>query len=431
MIQVVTDMGSSRIAVMAAEVRDDGKVHVLSVESKPSKGMRYGFVEQSSKVAYDIGELVRQLQNSARLPEVRRVCVSLNAKTMKQVPLRLTRSLGFGRTVTAPLVDEMLEECYTKFDQPEVAVYDVVPLYYELDGNRTDDPVGRKGSELRGAYNIIVGNASIRKELDRVFERTAGIKPYDFMPLGVEALSAVLLDDDEREAGVALVNLGDTTTTLAVYAQGALQQLLVVPLGGRHITHDIQELGISEANAERLKCLTGVALKRLVTSPKRVNVPAAEAGASPVKVDTDFLATIIEMRLAEMMSPIFKALEQSPFSLEVGIVLSGGGVKLDGVADFMEEYTGLPVRFGDHSPYLTHDTDERYADPAYARLVGTALLMHDYAEEIPEPSKPEPNKPPRGGGRGLLGFIKDGMLTLFSDDQYLKNEENKDGKRPE
>lgn len=431
MIQVVTDMGSSRIAVMAAEVRDDGKVHVLSVESKPTNAVMYGFVRQPTKVGFVLSELTRLLQNSLSLPEVKALCVSVNAKTMKQVTLRLTRSLGFGRVVTAPLVDEMLEECYTKINQPEVAVYDVIPLYYELDGSRTDDPVGRKGNELRGAYNIIVGNASIREELDRVFERTAGIKPYDFMPLGVEALSAVLLDEGEREAGVALVNLGDTTTTLAVYAQGALQQLLVVPLGGRHITHDIQELGISEANAERLKCLTGVALKRLVTSPKRVNVPAAEAGAPSVKVDTDFLATIIEMRLAEMMSPIFKALEQSPFSLEAGIVLSGGGVKLDGVADFMEEYTGLPVRFGDHSPCLTHDTDERYADPVYAQLVGTALLLHDYRTDNPEPPKPEPPKSKKDNKRGWGMKIQQLFIDFFNDDQYLKSEEKKDDKRPE
>lgn len=431
MIQVVTDMGSSRIAVMAAEVLEGRQVRVLSVESKPSKGVRYGFVEQPSKVAYDIGELVRQLQNSARLPEARQLCVSLNAKTMKQVPLRVIRSLGFGRTVTAPLVDGMLEECYTKFNQPEVAVYDVIPLCYELDGTRMDDPVGRKGNELRGTYHIIVGNASIREELGRVFERTAAIKPYDYMPLGVEALSAALLDDGEREAGVALVNLGDTTTTLAVYAQGALQQLLVVPLGGRHITHDIQELGISEANAERLKRLTGVALKRLVTSPKRVNVPAVEEGTADVQVRTDFLATIIEMRLAEMMDPIFKALEQSPFPLEAGIVLAGGGAKLDGVADFMEEYTGLPVRFGDHSPRLSDGTDERYADPAYAQLVGTALLLHDYLAENPAPPKPEPPKPTKNNKRGWREKIKGVVIDLFSDDQYLKNEENKDGKRPE
>ena len=193
MIQVVTDMGSSRIAVMAAEVRDDGKVHVLSVESKPTNAVMYGFVRQPTKVGFVLSELTRLLQNSLSLSEVKTLCVSVNAKTMKQVTLRLTRSLGFGRVVTASLVDEMLEECYTKINQPEVAVYDVIPLYYELDGNRTDDPVGRKGNELRGAYNIIVGNASIREELDRVFERTAGIKPYDFMPLGVEALAAVLL----------------------------------------------------------------------------------------------------------------------------------------------------------------------------------------------------------------------------------------------
>lgn len=426
MKHVVIDMGSSRISVMAAEVLDNGQVRILSEESKRSEEVKYGFVEQPSKAAFTINELTRLLQNSARLGEIKRLCVSVNAKTMRQVPLRITRSLGFGRVVTRSLVDEMDEECYARINQPNVEIYDVIPMYYELDGTRTDDPIGRKGAELAGVYNLIVGNADIKTELERCFARTGNVVLDDFMPLGVEALAQVLLDDEEREAGCALVNFGATTTTLALYAESSLQRLLVVPLGGKNITWDIRELGISEANAERLKCLKGSALKSMVTAPVRIQIPSSEAGASPVKVDTDFLATIIEMRLTEMMQPIFKELQETPFSLKAGIVLSGGGSKLQALAEFMEEKTGLPVRFGDHSAWLSDDTDERFSDPAYAQSVGTVLLLHDYLEENPMKmtaanTEKEADKTKKSNTRGtFFEKTKTLMLRFFEDDNYLK-----------
>lgn len=417
-------MGSSRISVMATQILENGEVHILSEESKKSDEIKYGVVEQPSKCAFTINELTRLLQNSSRLGEITKVCVSLNAKTMKQIPIRINRSLGFGRVVTEQLLVEMAEECETKFNQPEVEIYDIIPLYYELDGSRTDDPAGKKGSELSGFYNVIVGSIYIKEELRRCFDRTTSISLDEFMPLGMEALSTVLLDDNERETGCALINFGATTTTLAIYAEGVLQHLLIVPLGGKNITKDIQELGISEVNAERLKCLKGSALKHMVTAPIRIQIPSVESGNEPVRIDTDFLATIIEARLTEIVAPILKVIHESTFDLNAGIIITGGGSKLNNILDFLKEKTELKVRFGNHSDWLSDDSDRRFLDPVYAQSIGTALLLHDYIKEHPESAQ---ETTPKGGKKGqnnpkksFMDKITIRVFNLFDDDNYLK-----------
>jgi len=428
---VIIDMGSSRISIMAVEMTENDEVRVLSEESKKSDEIKYGVVEQTSKCAFTINELTRLLQNSSRLDEIDKVCVSLNAKTMKHVSVRIDRSLGFGKVVTEELLSEMFEECEAKINHPEVEVFDVIPHYYELDGNKTDDPVGKKGSELSAFYNVIVGNIYIKEELQRCFERvqkSQGTSTEQFMPLGMEALSAALLDEDERIDGCALINFGATTTTLAIYANGVLQHLLVVPLGGKNITKDIQELGISEANAEKLKNLKGSALKRLIDQPIRIQIPSTEEGNSPIRITTDFLATIIEARLSEIMTPILTAIDKTHFNLKAGIIITGGGSKLNNIVDFLEEKTGMEIRFGDHSHWLSDDSHQRFADPIYAQLIGTAVLLHEHKKEQGENEKNvQIESEKRGTSNQKKKFtdkIKDkvsnSFLKLFEDDNYLK-----------
>ena len=420
---IIIDMGSSRISMMAVEMTESGEVCVLSEETKKSDEVKYGVVEQTSKCAFTINELMRLLKNSSRLGEINKVCVSLNAKTMKQVPVRINRSLGFGRMVTEELLSEMLEECEAKLNQPEVQIFDTIPLYYELDGLKTDSPAGKKGSELSAFYNVIVGSIYIKEELRRCFDRTMAVSAHDFMPLGMEALSAVLLNDEERTVGCALINFGATTTTLAVYSDGVLQQLLVVPLGGKNITKDIQELGISEANAEKLKCLKGSALKCLVEQPVRIQIPSEKEGNQPVRIDTDFLSTIIEARLSEIMMPILKAINETPFNLSAGIIISGGGSKLNNIVDFLEEKTGMEIRFGDHSEWLSKGSDRHFSDPSYAQLIGTAVLLYEHKKEQgknEQPQKEGGKKEISNKKRKFTDKIADHFLKLFDDENYLK-----------
>lgn len=422
--QVVIDMGSSHISVMATEILPSGEIRILSEESKKSNDVKYGVVEQHAEAAHTITRLTRLLQNSARLSDINKLCVSLNAKTMKEVPVRIHRAENYGRVVTEDLLANMTTECENKFSQAEVDIFEIIPLYYEVDGEKTLNPVGEKANEITAYYNVIVGSIYIKEEIYRCFERTTAIMPDSYFPLGIEALSTVLLDDEEREKGCALINFGAMTTTLAIYAEGVLQKLIVVGLGSLNITRDIQELGISETNAEKLKCLKGSALKSLIQQPIRIQIASAVEEGEVVQIDTDFLATIIEARLTEIMAPIFHAIQEFPSELESGIVITGGGSKLNNLPQFIEEKMEMPVRYGDHSDWLSDGTNVRFYDPAYSQIIGTAILLHEHRLTHPEGEEDKKKKDKKTGTKNpkikFADKIASGIMKLFEDDNYLK-----------
>jgi len=417
---IAIDLGSSRISAMAAEIQNDESLKILSEEFKVSDDIKWGIVEQPSGAAFKVSELQKLLQNSARIPDISMVSVGIGAKSMKQIAVSISRFVGKPNIVTEELLDDMLEECKGKSEQIDITVFDVIPLSYHLDGVRMDDPVNQKGNQITANYHVVYGQAIIKTELERCFDRT-GIR-LEYCPLAIEALSTVLLEDQDREDGCALINLGATTTTLAVYNEGALQHLLVVPLGAKNITKDIQELGISEANAERLKCLKGVAMESSIEDPIYIQIPSVEDPNNPVRISTKFLATIIEARLEEILQTIFDALDNLSFPLNAGIVITGGGSKLTDIIDFISEKTGLYTRFGDHSEWLTDDTPEKYFDPCYSQLIGTIILTNEYRKEHPiEITIVDPGKGPKIPKKKFGEKIANGFFNFFGDENKFDN----------
>ena len=415
---IAIDFGSTRISAMAAEVLENGAVKILSEESKVSDDVKWGIVEKPSGASFKVSEILKLLKNSAKMPDISQVSVSVGAKSMKQAKVSISRFVGKPNVVTDDLLIEMHAECEQKVQRSEITVFDVIPVAYMLDGVRMDDPVGETAVQITATYHIVYGNSIIKSELERCFDRTGIVLEYT--PLAAEALGTVLLEEQEREVGVALINMGATTTTLAVYHDGALQQLLVIPLGSRNITKDIQELGINENNAERLKCLKGYALESMVEDPMYIQIAAIEEGQPPVKISTKFLATIIEARLEEILQPAFEIIRNLPFSLDAGIVISGGGAKLNNIIDFIAEKTGIYARFGDHSEWLADGVPEKYNDPAYAQLIGTILLTHEYRKEHPiEETIKEPEKKPKLPKKNFGEKLTNRFFDFFSDENKL------------
>jgi len=415
---IAIDFGSASISAMAAEILDNGAVKILSEESKISDDVRWGIVEKPSGASFKVSELLKLLKNSAKMPDISQVSVSIGAKTMKQTSASVSRFVGKSNVITEDLLTEMLDECERKSKRDDTTVFDVIPVSYVLDGKTMDDPVGQTASQIIATYNVIFGSSVIKSELERCFDRTGIILEYS--PLAVEALSTVVLEEQEREVGCALINFGATTTTLAVYHNDVLQNLLVVPLGAKNITKDIQELGINETNAERLKCLKGNALESLVDEPVYIQIASVDESNPPVKISTKFLATIIEARLDEITQSIFDAIDNLPFALDAGIVITGGGAKLSGIIEFIAEKTGIYARFGDHSEWLADNTPERYHDPKYAQLIGTILLTNEYRKAHPvEVAVNIPGKEPKIPRKKLRDKIADGFINFFNDDNKL------------
>ena len=415
---IAIDFGSTRISAMAAEVLENGALKIFSEESKISDDVRWGIVEKPSGASFKVSELLKLLKNSAKMTDITHVSVSVGAKSMKQVPISISRFVGKPNIVTEELLTEMMEECERKSQQPDITIFDVIPVSYLLDGIEMDEPVGHKAYQITANYLVVFGNSIIKSELERCFDRTGIVLEYS--PLSAEALSVVVFEEIERETGCALINLGATTTTLAVYHDGILQKLLIVPLGAKNITKDIQELGINETNAERLKCLKGCAMESMVDDPMYIQIATVEEGNPPVKISTKFLANIIEARLEEILQPVFDVIANLPFKLEAGIVITGGGSKLKNVIDFITDKTGIYARFGEHSEWLSDDTNQKYHDPVFAQLIGTILLTHEYRKEHPiEQTIKEPEKKPKLPKRKFGEKITEGFFNFFNDDNKL------------
>lgn len=415
---IAIDFGSTSISAMAAEVLENGAVKILSEESKISDDVRWGIVEKPSGASFKVSELLKLLKNSARMHDISQVSVSVGAKSMKQISTSVSRFVGKPNVVTDNLLAEMLDECEHKSKQSDITIFDVIPVSYVLDGKTMDDPVGQTATQITATYHVVFGSSIIKSELERCFDRTGIVLEYS--PLSIEALSTVVLEEQEREVGCALINFGATTTTLAVYHDGILQNLLVVPLGARNITKDIQELGINETNAERLKCLKGFALESLVDEPMYIQIASVEDGNPPVKISTKFLATIIEARLDEITQPVFETIANLPFALDAGIVITGGGAKLNNMIEFIAEKTGIYARFGDHSEWLADNTPEKFHDPKYAQLVGTILLTNEFRKEHPvEVTENMPGKEPKIPRKKFRDKIADGFINFFNDDNKL------------
>ncbi|MEI6753949.1 MAG: cell division protein FtsA [Paludibacter sp.] len=420
---VAVDFGSTFISVMAAEVLESGAVKIFSEESKPSEEVKWGIVEKPTGASFKISELLKLLKNSSKISDISPVSVAIGAKSMKIIQKTVNRSLGKVYEITNDLLADMLEECERSVANQNITVFETIPVSYTVDGKLMDDPVGLNARQITATYNVVVGNSIIKAELERCFDRTGVVMEYN--PLAIQALSTVVLEEQDREVGCALINLGATTTTMGVYHDGILRNYIVVPLGADNITKDIQELGISEANAEKLKCLKGFAMDSLVVDPVYIQVAAVEAEAKPVNISTKFLATIIEARLEEILKPVFDIISNLSFKLEAGIVLTGGGAKLNKIIEFITEKIGIYSRLGDHSDWLSDDTDKKYFDPKYSLLVGTILLTHDYRIEHPEVKiLDDPDKQPKlpGNGSRLIKKLTQTYTNYFGSQSEIKFE---------
>lgn len=415
------DLGGSKISGLAGIVEENGALTILGEEKQPTEDIKSGLIEKVTGVALKISTLAKYLQNSARLETIKTVSISVNPRAMKQTFKTVNRPIE--RVVTQAFLEKIKAEIKAGINSDKVYVYEIQELEYFIDGRPVENPVGIKGVNLRADYRVVTGNMQVQESIERCFERTG--LAVDYIHLGIDALATVVLDDEDTQNGCALIAFGATTTTLAIYNEGKLQELMLVPFGGVNITKDIQELGIRFEYAELLKCKKGSAMESAVTEIINIKAPAEDPEQPPVIVSTSFLATIIEARLSEMMEPIFDAVNQITYRLQNGIIITGGASKLNHLKEFITEKTGFQVRESDHSGWLSEYTPETFSQPEYAQAVGAMLLTNDLIQQKKENEKAAIQS--KMTGKGIIGkmgkLINNGAQKLFEYDE-LEQKEN-------
>ncbi|MFH1568444.1 MAG: cell division protein FtsA, partial [Gemmatimonadota bacterium] len=379
-------------AVIAA-AGADGEVRVVGVGTSPTEGMRRGVVVDVEKTVVSIRRAVEEAEVSAGTQalaawvgiageHIRSVVsggsAAVEGRGHEVSDLDRERAIAAARTVAIP------------FDQQ---VLHVIPQGFALDSQEGIlNPVGMCGVRLETSVYIVTGALTAVQNLCRSVER-AGLEVRE---LALESLasSRSVLTDDERDMGVALMDLGGGTTDVAVYRGGSLRHTGVVGFGGQSVTNDVAVcVRTSWSNAESLKVHRGAALVRLLDGAETVEVPGV-AGRAPVRVARSELAAIIEARMEEILVMARSEIETEAQGLSAGVVLTGGGALIEGAVELAEEVFQCPVRLG--APAGLGGLGETLDSPVYATAAGLVLLAADA-------SGANAALPRRHGNRGGMG----------------------------
>lgn len=416
-ILVAVDLGSTHMAAIAAIEQPDGTLKIMALEEQGKtqilNNIRKGIIENSSQVSFKLNEMKQFLRNRTH-SEINTMFVALGAKGMKMVEATVEHEFDVLTSISQHTIDTMIAECKMEIEQqnPEFSVFDIIPISYTIDGQRKLTDISKaKAKHISAQYVVVVGILAIKRGIDGSFDRSGIVLEHS--ALKMYAQSTAVLSDEARQNGAVIIDLGGETTTMSAFHDGRLQDLCVVPLGAHNITRDIASLEISEEYAEKLKLRKGCAIEKMVTNPVCVKIQNIVSGQPHVEISTQQLAEIIEARLLEILTPIFRKIKQLPFDLENGIVLTGGGAMLEGICEFVEMYTKFPVTIGSHAEWLADGTDAKYESPNYSQLIGLLALGAQYRKEnIEQPIVKEPKIK-----KGLFGRLGDGVMSLFSDEE--------------
>ena len=406
-VLVAVDMGSQSFRAMAAEVTPSGALRVLGVEESSQKCcVHRGVVENTSDAGYMLTSVIKLLGNRIRKQVGNAAFVCAGGQSMKVVSVSSSRDLGCKREITSELLAKMEWECKEKIEKknPDVAVLDLIPSHYQLDDQKqTHEPTSDQRAVFFTAhYNAFWGKKELADKVEKTFQRTALVK--EKMYVRPEVLMNALATEEEMDNGCAVLDLGAQTSTLTIHKGGGYLYNQVVPLGGYDITEAVESLGISLMQAERLKCIYGVASADMVKVNRTYILTTPEG--EKISVSAVQLAEVISCKLAEMLTPLMETLNKEAQGIEV-LYVTGGGAMLKGIVGYIQSMTSVKVMGGSHASWLTPDTPDEYCMPQYASLVGTLLLGAEYRKSHPQASY--------SGNRPLLEKIKEGTLKLFTD----------------
>ena len=406
---VAIDLGSHNVRAMAAEMTNSGLLRVLGVESSSKfECVEKGIVTHTANAGFMISEILKLLSNRIRVEGLPSAFACVGGRTMQVVPVFSRRDQVRKREVMRWLLDEMEEECKQKIEarNPDVAVLDLVPYYYKLDGVEQDEtPTSDQRAALVEAHFIaFVGRKDLEQKVMDSFDRSG--KRLEHMFVRPDALLNALTTEEDTDKGCAIVDFGAQTTTLTVYKGNQYLYNKVIPYGGYDITRDVEQIGISMAYAEQLKCKYGWASAEMVATNHRFRVPSVLSPQGEVAIMAQELAEIIGNRLNQILTPILEELNKEPHRYGV-VYVTGGGAMLQGLVPYMQSKTSIPVMYGSHAGWLTSDTPDEMCMPQYASLVGTLLLGASYRAKHPT-VQPE-------RGKRIIDILAEKTVDLFTD----------------
>ena len=371
------DIGTSKIVALVAEALPEGGINIIGMGSAPSRGLKKG-------VVVDIEATVSAIQRALEEAELMANCKITQVYTgIAGSHIKAQNSSGMlpirDREVSQSDKDRVVEIARALNIPADQQVLHVLPQEYIIDGqDGVREPLGMSGVRLEVKVHIVTGAVSAAQNIVKCV-RHCGLEVQDLV-LQPLASSKAVLNNDEKDLGVCLVDIGGGTTDIAVYTRGAIQHVAVIPIAGDQITNDIaMTLRTPTREAEDLKIQHGTALRQLADPKEMIEVPGiGERG--PRMLSKQLLSEVIEPRAEELYGLVLAELRRSGFAeqLSSGIVLTGGSSQMRGMVELAEEVFDMPVRIG--TPEYIGGFSERVKSPRFATSVGlllTGLEKHE------------------------------------------------------
>lgn len=367
------DIGTTKIAAIVGRKNEFGKVEILGVGKTESLGVNRGVVVNIEQTVSSIKTAVAIAADKANV-DIGEVIVGIAGQHIKSMQHRgmITRQ-SLDDEVSQKDIDNLIDNMHRLVMSPGEEIIHVIPQEYIIDSESgIKNPIGHAGIRLEGNFHIITGQVSAVKNIFKCVDR-GGLQTVD---LHLEPLASAdaVLSDEEKEAGVVLVDIGGGTTDVAIFYDGIIRHTAVIPFGGNIITDDIKEgCGIIRAQAEQLKVKFGSALSQENQENEIISIPGLR-GRPHKEISVKFLAQIIQARMEEILEFVLFEIKSSGFErkLAAGIVVTGGGSLLKHLPQLIMLTTGLDCRIGTPNEHLAGNDDEM-KNPLYATGVGLVM----------------------------------------------------------
>ncbi|HHU33937.1 MAG TPA: cell division protein FtsA [Bacteroidetes bacterium] len=386
-IVAAVDIGTTKIVSIVGKKTENGKIEILGLSKAPSNGVKRG-------VVINIDETVRSIQTTVRDVQ-QRTGIGFSEAFVGIAGLHITSMKNRGYIMRDSFDNEIREEEVARLKNdmykiniaPGQQIIHVIPQSFIVDEETgISNPVGMCGKRLEANFHIVIGQIASAQNIGRCMGR-ANLKVKNLMLEPLASAEAVLTDD-EREAGVVLVDIGGGTTDVAVYYDNVIRHTAVIPLGGNVVTSDIKEgCAILQRQAEQLKIQYGSAFGDIAPDDKVVSIPGI-GNRDPKEISFKNLAYIIQSRMEEIIECVNFEIQNSGYAdkLAAGVVVTGGGAMLKHLPQLMKFKTAMDVRIGLPNEHLSGSGRTEINQPMYSTAVGLIMCGIDLLESTGERS---------------------------------------------
>lgn len=367
---VAIDLGSGNVAVAAGTMGADGKVRVEDVEVRESKGVSRGEVKNVEQAAQSVKEAVAAIEERLGISVLEAVTGISGSHVKCAKHPYYVHVAGKDGEISEEDVKKLNDSMRNVKAPDGYTLLHIIPQLYVVDDDEEVlDPVGMFGKTLGSTFNLIVGENNITSRLTKALQKV-DIRQAKLFINSLATAEAVTFPD-EKDLGVAVVDIGTGTTDVCIYHDGIVRYLGVIPMGAEAINKDIRSYGIMERYVEELKIKYGCALASMVDNEKLIKVPG-RTPSDHKEISFRNLASIIEARLFDIVDYVKDEIKDSGYEdkLSAGIVLTGGCSLLNAIKPMVEQRTGLEVRIACPDILVDDESKEKIADPRLSTVIG-------------------------------------------------------------